>query len=296
VAGTGRVQPSGRATDPALGAGWSRVWGLLSGVVAPVTVVTSLLVYFGYVSARAFYGYFGVDVDTLGFATRDLVVRASQPLLVPLLGLLLIAALLAWVDVAARAWAGRAGPRAVRGALLAVGVAGGVLLAAGVVLVAAFPVLEDWVPYPLVAPLVLGAGAGVVERALSWRPGRSRRPRAERVLLLLVVLVCAFWATATVADWSGRGAAQARARDLRALPAVVVDTREPLFPGDDTVTEQPLPGAPDGYAFRYRGLRLLAEGDGNLFLVPEVWSESGSTFVMPLAEVRVKFRFVDDPP
>ncbi|WP_282948074.1 hypothetical protein, partial [Cellulomonas endometrii] len=59
----------------------------------------------------------------------------------------------------------------------AVGVAGGVLLAAGVVLVAAFPVLEDWVPYPLVAPLVLGAGAGVLERAPPRPPGPPPRPR-----------------------------------------------------------------------------------------------------------------------
>lgn len=81
---------------------------------------------------------------------------------------------------------------------------------------------------------------------------------------------------------------------------MVVDTPDALFPADPTVVESVLPSdgaqAPAPYRYRYRGLRLLAEGDGRLFLVPEVWSSAGSTYVLPVDEVRVRFRFVDDPP
>ena len=62
-----------------------------AGIVAPITVVGALLFYFGYVSARAQYEYFGIDVDTIGLSTQDYVMRSPQPLLVPLLVLTLLA-------------------------------------------------------------------------------------------------------------------------------------------------------------------------------------------------------------
>jgi hypothetical protein len=37
--------------------------------------VTALLFYFGYVSTRAKYEYFGVDVDVVGLGTRDFLMR-----------------------------------------------------------------------------------------------------------------------------------------------------------------------------------------------------------------------------
>jgi hypothetical protein len=40
-------------------------------VVAPVTVVSALLLYFGYASTRSMYEYFGIDVDAVGLSTQD---------------------------------------------------------------------------------------------------------------------------------------------------------------------------------------------------------------------------------
>lgn len=62
-----------------------------AGIVAPVTLISGLLFYFGYVSARSQYEYFGIDVDTIGLSTQDYVMRSPQPLLVPLLGITLLA-------------------------------------------------------------------------------------------------------------------------------------------------------------------------------------------------------------
>src|SRR3954468_7234019 len=78
---------------------WERWYRVATSFVAPATFVTALLFYFGYVSSRAQYAYFGVDVDTIGLSTRDFVMRSPQPLLTPLLALLVVAA------VAARATA-----------------------------------------------------------------------------------------------------------------------------------------------------------------------------------------------
>src|ERR1700716_4245850 len=54
-------------------------------IIAPATVLSALLFYFRYVSARSRYEYFGVDVDTIGLGTQDYIMRSPQPLLVPLL-------------------------------------------------------------------------------------------------------------------------------------------------------------------------------------------------------------------
>jgi hypothetical protein len=273
------------------------VWSVLGSVVAPATMVGALLFYFGYVSARTQFAYFGVDVDTLGFSTREFVMRAPQPLLVPALVLLLGSAAGLWggAVVRHRLRSAPAGTR--RRTVRGVTVIGAVILALDLALLFAYPEVGARAWYPLVTPLLLAAGAGLL--ALAARAGAEQSPatRSTVVLLVLVVIAALFWATATLAQWSGTGRAKALARDMDVLPAVVLDTGERLFPGDRTVVESTLPGDGDQtYRFRYRGLRLLVHGNGRLFLVPEQWSVSGSTYVIPIDTARVRFRFVNDPP
>src|SRR3954467_6043174 len=73
---------------------WERGYKVATSFVAPATFVTALLFYFGYVSSRAKYAYFGIDVDTIGLSTRDFVMRSPQALLVPLLLLTVLGAVL----------------------------------------------------------------------------------------------------------------------------------------------------------------------------------------------------------
>src|ERR1700722_13593754 len=63
-----------------------------ASIVAPVTLLSALLFYFGYVSSASEYAYFGVDVDTIGLSTQDYIMRSPQTLLVPLLVLTLAGA------------------------------------------------------------------------------------------------------------------------------------------------------------------------------------------------------------
>lgn len=290
----------------------ARVWSLVGSVVAPATLVTAILFYFGYVSSRAQYLYFGIDVDLLGFSTQDFVMRSPQPLLVPMLAVLVLGAVLVLLDTALRRRMSATGPGDGRRWARALTASGGIVLAIGVVLLVAYPALGDWALYPLVTPLVIGAGAALASYGLAWRrrhPARDGSSGAEPAaepgdpartaitLLVLTVVASLFWTTATVAEWSGRARAKDLAADLTALPAVVLDTTQRLETGDPVIIESALPsGEPGGYRYRYRGLRLLVEGDGTLFLVPEQWTARGSTLVTPLDEVRVRFRFVNDPP
>jgi hypothetical protein len=219
-----------------------------ASVVAPLSVLTAVLFYFGYASSRAQFEYFGVDVDTIGLSTQDYVMRSPQALLTPLLVLVLIgvavavghdvfrrrvhAAAVASTD-ADEAVAGRGRERLadLDRSFRLVELAGWCLLAVGALLLLGYALLQDWTPYPLVTPLVMGLGAGLA--LFSARVRRRIHPEAGAriavVLALSLVLVTdVFWATATVAQWSGRGSAQQVALHLDGLPTVGPDVPLPL--------------------------------------------------------------------
>ena len=277
-------------------------WSFGSTIIAPATLLSTLLFYFGYVSSRAQFRYFGLDVDTVGLSTQDYVMRSPQALLVPLLALSLGGAALLVLHLAVRRHPPPA--RAVRAFLVGSVVA----LFVGVVLIVGYAVLGDWSLYPLVTPLLLAGGSAGVLYAMRLpgapaflKPtddeGKGLR-RGVLAFALVAIVGCLFWATATIAEWSGLGNAMRTARNLDNLAPVILDTQDRLFLTDGIVKETALP-AEDGarFKFRYRGLRLLIHGDGKLFLVPEKWSPSDSTLLVPLDDsVRVQFRFVNRAP
>jgi hypothetical protein len=276
-------------------------------VLAPVTVLGGLLFYFGYVSARSQYEYFGVDVDTIGLGTQDYVMRSPQPLLVPLLVLALLGVgSLALHSVIrehlATADARRASLYQLPARILSI--IGLVVLGAGVILLFAYTALRGWSLYPLVTPLVIAFGAataGYASHVLRLLGPFSRSGVLRRLsggFLAAVIAVSVFWATATLAQWSGRGLAQDSARKLDLLPIVILDTKERLFLGGLGIAESTLP-ASEGQTFhyRYRNLRLLIHGRDRMFLVPDNWSAGNTTLVVPLNDsVRVQFQFQNQPP
>jgi hypothetical protein len=283
-----------------------------------LSLITALLFYFGYAASRAQYRYFGIDVDTIGLSTQDFVMRSPQVLLAPLLGLLLIGLLVAVGHAAvrrrvtaaqavgpeaqpeARAGAARSLRRTERArrAVLATGFG---LLLAGALLLVAYPLVGEWIAYALVTPLLMAAGAALAGygfRLAALLHGRNRNRRTSVVATWLVLTASVFWATATLAEASGRGLARDTAQHLDRLPGVILDTTERLYLTSPGVEERALPVLPgQTFLYRYRHLRLLIEGSDRLFLVPDTWSASDSTLVVPLnGSVRVQFRFVDDPP
>lgn len=286
------------------GLGLDRVMGFVTSFVAPITVITSLLFYFGYVSSREFFRYFGVDVDLLGLSSRQFVMRSPGALFVPVTIVLLLAAALIVAHRVLRARLRSAGAARKRQVVMAIAAAGALLLLAGLTLAFLFPVLRPWPFYPLVTPLTLAIGAGMAAYAAAIArtlPG-AREGHSLTVLLVLVLVAATFWTAATVAEWWGRGQARALAADFATLPAVVLDTQERLAPGNSAISLQELAldgAAPDGpgatYRYRYFGMRLLVYGDGRLYLVPDTWSADASTIVVPYDEsVRLRLRFFPD--
>jgi hypothetical protein len=314
-------------------------------IVAPVTVLSALLFYFGYVSSRSQYAYFGVDVDTIGLSTQDYVMRSPQPLLVPLLVLTLAGAGILMLDAAVRRRTASAVADAANEANAAkpeLGPAqyveqirhmahisvifGLALLTAGVVLIFTYALVRDWAFYGIVTPLLLGLGVALIayaSRVLNLLQYQQARPapatakdsgptlaglahtdstvlvrRSANVLIYVLIAASIFWITATVAQWSGRGLAEYDAQHFDSLPSVILDTKERLFLRDPGIEETALPASQgQTFHYRYRHLRLLIEGHDRMFLVPDDWSASDSTLIVPLDEsVRVQFQFQNQPP
>ena len=299
--------------------GWpvERWVSLGTTIIAPATVLSALLFYFGYVSSRTQYEYFGIDVDAIGLSTRDYVMRSPQPLLFPLLVLTLLAvgALRLHVAITGRISraAGDSGDsaelarydRLARRTLLA----GWVMVGLGVVLIFGYALIREWAAYDLVIPLLLSLGAVLIGYAA--RIVRQLHPetapadastltqrRVAGALLFAFIVVNLFWATATLAEWTGRGVARDTARHLDRLPSVILDTKERLYLRESSVEESGLPAAEgQDFHFRYRHLRLLIHGNDRMFLVPDVWAAGNTTLVVPLdGSVRVQLQFRNDPP
>ena len=180
---------------------------------------------------------------------------------------------------------------------------------AGLVLIGSYAAVGDWPAYPLVTPLLLAAGSAAVLYAmrLPGAPGflRSTDPegrglrRGVLACALVAIVACLFWATATLAEWTGLGNGMRTARHLDRLAPVILDTEEKLFLTDGGIVRerQLTAGEDDKFRYRYRGFRILVQGDGVMFLVPERWSPEASTLMVPLdSSVRVQFRFLDRAP
>ena len=292
--------------------GLPRWLGLATQVAAPVTLVSTLLFYFGYVYTRAQYAYFGVDVDTIGLVTRDYVMRSPQPLLVPLLVLTVVSVAVvalrgrvdARVRVAREEPSGGGAAIVLRAGRAVVG-AGVALLVAGLVLLVAYAWWSAWPYLTLVSAVLIGFGAVTTAIALPYVTSRAPGTVAG---LWVVVVAAAFWAVSITADWSGNGRAQEIARDLGSLPAVILDSPTDLRlrntvppPADlclraDGGVDEACAALTDEPRYRYR-FRLLVQGPDAMFLVPATWSASATTLMVPDgAPVRVQFQFVNVPP
>ena len=305
-----------------------------------MTAISALLFYFGYVSSRSQYEYFGLDVDTIGLTTQDFIMRSPQPLLVPLLVLSVLGASAVFVNATikrrltaayaqpgpaaatrARHWIGGAtiagwscwqrasccfsstpccgtgrgstwSPRSSSrwGGSIAAYAIGASRFAAGLASASASGARDGSAVPTTGSPATPATSAGLRSAAL-LRPAVS-------VFILVAVAASIFWATATVAQWSGTGLAQSQAQRLDELPSVILDTRERLYLTSPGLSEAALPPSPgQTFRYRYRHLRLLIQGNDRMFLVPDRWSPSDSTLLVRLdPSVRMHFQFINQAP
>jgi hypothetical protein len=155
---------------------------------------------------------------------------------------------------------------------------------------------------PLAAPVSLASGALLLEYTLEIVRTHEAVPEhlstafastqpLRRGLLAALVLVAAFWATATVAKQRGIIAAQAIEISLPVQPQAVVYSRDRLQITGPGVMLSRLDARGAAYAVRYNGLRTLVHAGGRWFLLPAGWTRHNGATVIVLpdsaADIRV---------
>ncbi|GAB3451671.1 hypothetical protein [Actinophytocola sediminis] len=263
---------------------WRVVVDILA-LVGPVTLLSGILYYFGYVSARSFYAYFGISLSILEFSPASYLVRSADTFFRPVATVLVVILAVYGGHRLLAHYLGRAGPRRVRLiclAVLAVGVALGALGVAG---------LYGWA-LGLVSPLSLACGGLLVEYALLLL-ARHGKPVGQvahlvgsgvylrRGLLAALVLTAVFWAVTTLAQRRGADNAELTELTLVLQPqAVVYSDRDLHLPGPG-VGRTVLDDGAGSYRFRYNGLRPLLHANDRWFLLPVHWRhDNGSTVIV----------------
>ncbi|GAA3212131.1 hypothetical protein [Nonomuraea helvata] len=261
-------------------------WAL--AVLANVTVMTALLVYFGWQRSAVQAFELGIDESILDMSTKDYVLRSVGPVLY-LLMIIGIAGLL-WLQadrvLAPRARRDGTGDRLVRHTLRALSLAWLVLplamWALGFVLrTASF----------LAFPFSIGAGVLLTLYGTHLRtllPGASSRDGLPLLYTFTSVIVCVslFYGATNLAIYQGVSLAQNFT--VTELTRVTVYSAERLYLGAGKESALPTSTGPvstdkGAYKYRYGNLRLFAHTGGRYFLIADDWRRDEGVVVM-LAE------------
>jgi hypothetical protein len=289
------VSPPTAHTDPPtapprdLGHEFKQVLEIVALVVAPTTLVTALVYWFGFELVNARSHYFGLDLGTLGFSTTDYLIRGVEAGIVPIIVLFLVVLLAMGVDSAATHLVDRWGesPRLRRTVSLA-GAGGAAIALVG--MFATFRPLPASLRWYLLPPLLLGAGPLLAAYA-AWLLHRLGNPekasttvhvRIAKVAVVALVLISLFWGMSLYAEALGRGRAQLLAHNLRTQPRVTLYSKQSLGIDPSIAVADRIPDNDSRYSYRYSRLRLLIRSDNKYFLLPENWTpSSGRVLIIP---------------
>jgi hypothetical protein len=282
------VDAGARATTPAADSGIPQLAKLLGTIVAPTTLLTSLLYFFGWSHAYWFFDHFGVHSTMLGLTTQDYFQRSLDGLFVPLT----VAACAALVMLGAHSLlrtriAAGTDPRLLGVLLPALAVAGLVLTVAGLLSVLATTPLHR---YLAVAPLSLLIGVGLlVYAAHLWRSTRTGGPPraawlviAEWAGVFALVGLSLFWVANDYSAAVGRSRARQFVAELPGYPDVIVYSERSLSLDAPGVRETRCQDREAAYRFRYDGLKLVLQSGNQYLFLPEGWtSANGIAILMP---------------
>jgi len=295
--------PAAAPEREAAGAGFSlppQLVQILGAIVAPTTLLTALLYYFGWSHAYWFCDYFGVNSTVLGFTTTDYLMRSVDALFVPMTVAACAALLAVWGHSVLRSrLAAGSRPRALRFLVPGALALGGVLLFGGFLSIFITTVLSK---HLVAAPLSLGFGVLLIVYVIHLRQltgdrrpdagnGRGWVAVAEWAVVFVLISLSLFWAATDYSAAVGRSRASDFVAGLPSYPNVVIYSEHSLSLHAPGVRQVRCPDADTAYRFRYDGLKLVLEsGDQYLFL-PSQWTPArGVAILIPRTDsMRLEF-------
>jgi len=265
------------------------------GLLGPVTIISVLLVYFGYIGTRARFEYFGVNLDLADLSDRNLVLYGLEVAFVPAALIFLVMLFIVGIHTFVT-WRLTQTRHARAGRVIGtIGVVVGLALIGRALIGIFVPDLARR-EVPGTTALALAAGPTLLTYGLwaaAYSARRSNRrfafwyalpvmTRLRRIGIAAVtglVVAGLFWAANSFAWAYGSGRGYDDALGLPDRPEVILDSTLRITDLPAGVTETEVDGTPGAY--RYRGFRLLLSSGGQLFLVPGHWTADSHTVVIP---------------
>ena len=309
-AGPDHPEPAPVPVDEDIGAGEAapRLLKVFGGIVAPTSLLTGLLFYFGRSRSAGYYRYFRVNFTVLDLTTNDYLLAGIDGLFVPISVASLLALVCLWLNrLLLTRLPGDARRRAVRILVPVAAVAGAVLMT-----LAFLDLLTEGEVFGANSPaggLCLAVGVLLLAYAVRLirlslprpAPVRGRRSQAtglaEWGAAFLLVSIGLFWAADGYAFGVGTGGAIQLHRALPVVPEAVIYSAQSLSLDVPEVTETRCADPDAAYRFRYTGLRLVRQAGNQYVLLPANWSrESGTTVLIARsATIRLEFRPAGQP-
>jgi hypothetical protein len=276
---------------------------IVGSVVAPTTLLTALMFYFGRQHAVGWFGYLGVQFTVLDLTVQDYLIRSVDGLIPPLIVVAGATLLGLWVpQLLLEALPSGSRRTALRIIMPSTGIAGLLLVSL---------VIADFLTGPLfptflearglslaIGVLLLTYAARLLRMLITERGGAQAPPRppaavvvAEWGAVFVLVSVGLFWAVGSYAIGVGTGRAQQIEASLAYFPNVVVYSEKSLSLQAPGVRELSCQNQEAAYRFRYEGLKLVPQsGDQYLFL-PAGWRHGdGPAILLPRsASIRLEF-------
>lgn len=267
---------------------------LISKVVAPTTLLTALLFYFGYVRAYSQFLYFGIDPNILGLTSRDYLLRSVAVVGFDSLRLLLIAILIAsWmyfviekILIALK----NNGKIWLCWAIVITILALGIALISGVVkwldsqnILYGYLYRLSWTIGILLTGyslhLVLNLFNTNSKKIISIIPNWLYQTSLWSFIGLFIFGT--FWTAADYGALLGDWMAEQIALGNRHVSCAFVYSKTPLNITQPNVKTQKISDEENAYQYAYYGLRFLIRANDKYFLIPAGWTrESGNAIIL----------------
>jgi hypothetical protein len=262
----------------------NETWRRIGELLANVTVITGLLVFFGWKRSDTQAHELGIDSNILGMSTKDYVLRSVGSVFTLLAFVVLVALAWLWLDPRLRAIKRTARFRLVT-----------------------FTATFSWLGLPLIVvgigyvwpissfylfPLSVGGGILLSLYALHLRG--TQRWNWARIKLFAsgAVVLSLFWSAMNLAIVEGIELADRFAGDVRSAVGVVVYSKDRLHLAAPEVWEEALPPENSAYRYRYGGLRLLENTGGKYFLASDGWTRERGVVVVLRDDTATRLEFV----
>ena len=280
----------------------------IGAIVAPTSLVTALLYYFGWVRTDVQADQLGFDESMLGYSIQDYLLNSMSSMFGPLLIGLLAALVGLAVHGLVVLWARRFGidedgPRGARGRqlisrLAAVIAAGGLTALIVGIVGTQFEEPSDGVyvgaPVAVTVGIVLLVYAASLYRrfVLAGRPNGAIRAFegynvAVTAVIVMLVLLSLFWNVSHYAVVKGRTLAATVEAIVPSRPEVIIYSQKPLYL-QPPVKETRLADDPTGYRFAYQNLKLLFRAGGKYFLRPSDTSVRLNIILPDSPDIRIE--------